>query len=160
MYQEQSRIGTITISVLLAGLGGNHFFREHTPMDTLLCQARTHHLSMDQSCRTVERTLRLPEVPVEALVDAAEEVGGGVDEAGRRHRPGGDAADEGVAGGQLLPVLAVEGRPGVPPAVVWHLYAQRHVLRQYQRPEGQGVGTDRREKDPGDLWMNHGSSGC
>ena len=77
--------------------------------------------SIHGSGGAVERLLRLPEVPVEALVDAAEEIGGGVDEAGRGHGPRGDAADEGVAGGQLLPVLAVEGRPGVPAAVVGNL---------------------------------------
>jgi hypothetical protein len=87
-------------------------------------------------CGPVERLLRLPEVPVEALVDAAEEIGGRVHEAGRRNGPRGDAADEGVAGGQLLPVLPVERCPCVPAAVVWHLYAECHVLRQYQRPEG------------------------
>lgn len=115
-------------------------------------QLNTNSFISPSVARAVKR-LRLPEVPVEALVDAAEEVGGGVDEARRRHRPGRDAADERVAGGQLLPVLAVEGRPRVAPAVVGHLDAQRHVLRQDQRPERQRVGTDRREQDAGDLQM-------
>lgn len=90
---------------------------------------------MEQSRGAVERPLRLPEVPVEALMDAAEKIGGRVDEAGRGNGPRGDAADEGIAGGQLLPVLPVERCPGVPPAVVWHLYAESHILGQYQRPE-------------------------
>lgn len=95
-------------------------------------RAKAPHPSI---ARAVEG-LSLPEVPMEALVDAVEEIGGGIHEASRGHGPGRDAADESVAGGQLLPVFPVERCPRVAPAVVWHLYAQGHILRQYQRPEG------------------------
>ena len=97
--------------------------------------------------------LGLSEVPVEAVVDAVEEVVGGVDGAGGGDGPGGHAADEGVPRPELLPVFAVERGPSVAAAVERHLNPHRHVLRQYQRPERQRVRTYRREQNSRHLFI-------
>lgn len=95
--------------------------------------------------RAIER-LGLPQVPVEAVVDAPQEITGRIHEAGSGNRPRGHAAHERVSRCQLLSVLAVEGGPCWTPAVEWNLDPNCHVLGQYQRPEGEGMWADRCEQ--------------
>jgi hypothetical protein len=113
---------------------------------------RWHRLlhKLDQSRRAVQ-WLALPEVPVETLMDAPQEIGCWVHQASCGHRPWRNAADEGVTWSELNSTLAIEGCPCLPSAVHWYLHTQSDIFRQYQRPEWQRMRAYWGEKNPWDL---------
>lgn len=103
------------------------------------------------------RRLSLSQVPVEALVNAMQEIVGGVTLTRCWHRPRCHATQECITRLELLPVLSVKWGPRWASAVEGYLHSQRHMLRKYQWPEWQRVWANWCEQDPRNLHWHRGS---